>query len=306
MELKYQTYPFTPTLGWSISRFETFDKCKRQYFFQYYAKFAPAIPQYKLAQLKSLTSVPLEVGTVVHDVIEAFLWRLQKSDSDIDESRFFDYAKQKADQYFSTKTFIEKYYGLCEAVDTAKAFEKITQCLENFIRSPIYTWLFMKAITNKDNWMIEPPGYGETRLAGLKAYCKMDFLFPVENDIYILDWKTGSKDTYKHSHQLIGYAAAASSNFSIPWNTIFPKIIYLYPVFEEFELTLTDLDFSGFFERIQQQTQAMHAFCSDVEHNVPLPMEKFCATPSSSICRYCNFQELCFDKKNAPQNQGAF
>jgi hypothetical protein len=307
MNLTYQTYPFTPTLGWSISRYEMFDKCKRQYFFNYYAKFAKGIPPYKVAQLKALTSVPLEIGNVVHDIIEAFLRRLQKSDSDIDEKRFIDFAKQKTDHYFATKTFLETYYGTCGAtVDAAAAFEKITACLENFTSSPIYTWLFMKAITNKDNWMIEPPGYGETRLAGLKAYCKMDFLFPVEKDIYILDWKTGGKDTYKHSHQLIGYAAAASSNFSIPWNVIFPKIIYLYPVFEEFELVLTEQDFSAFFERIVQQTNAMQAYCSDVENNVPVEMEKFNPTPSNAICRYCNFQELCFDKKNTSPSRDVF
>jgi hypothetical protein len=306
MNLSFQPYPFTPILGWSISRYETFDKCKRQYYFTYYAKFAQGIPQYKLVQLKSLTSVPLEVGHVVHDVIEAFLRRLQKSDSDIDENRFVLFAREKTDKYFASKTFIEAYYGMAAGVNKHDAFEKISLCLKNFVTSPIYTWLFMKAILNKDNWMIEPPGYGETRLSGLKAYCKMDFLFPVDKDIYILDWKTGAKDTFKHSRQLIGYAAAASGNFSIQWNTIFPKIIYLYPVFEEFEMALTEQDFSDFFARISEQTKAMHAYCSDVENNIPLAMEAFTPTPSTSLCRYCNFQELCFDKKNAPLDRDAF
>jgi hypothetical protein len=304
MKLEYKSYDFTPGLGWSISRYETFDKCKRQYFFTYYAKYASGIPLYKINQLKALTSVPLETGNVVHDVIEAFLWRLQKSDSDIDEARFFQFARQKAEEYFSTKTFIESYYG-ASPVSVETGLEKITACLSNFINSHCYNWLFMKAITNKDNWMIEPPGYGETRLNGLKAYCKMDFLFPVDDVIYILDWKTGAKDTYKHSLQLIGYAAAASNNFNIPWNIIFPKIIYLYPEFSEFELTLKQEDLSDFYTRIQEQTEKMLAFCSNRENNVPLPMESFPATPSASLCRFCNFQELCFPKKNAPDTPGA-
>ncbi len=306
MDLKYQPYSYTPVLGWSISRYETFDKCKRQYFYTYYSKFVKGVPQYKITQLKELTSVALEIGNVVHDVVEAFLKRLQKSDSDIDENRFFVFAKEKTLQYFSSKTFLETHYGLYDAIDKDKAFEKIETCLKNFITSPMFTWLFMKAITNKTNWMIEPPGYGETRLCGLKAYCKMDFLFPVDKDIYILDWKTGSKDTYKHSQQLIGYAAAASNNFSIPWNTIFPKIIYLYPTFEEFEIPLTEQDFSGFYNRIMQQTQEMHAYCADVQNNIPLPMDNFPCSPSSSLCRFCNFSELCLGKKSAPSNEGAF
>ena len=306
MVLKYPAYEYTPILGWSISRYELFDKCKRQYFYNYYPRFVPGVPSYKVTQLKNLTSVPLETGNVVHDVVEAFLRRLQKSDSNIDESRFLEFAREKTEVYFSTKTFIETYYGSQAAIDREKAFEKISQCLRNFVGSPVYTWLFMKAITNKDNWMIEPPGMGETRIGGLKAYCKMDFLFPVDGDVYILDWKTGARDPYKHSQQLIGYAAAAAGNFGIPWNAIFPKIIYLHPEFAEFEIVLTEADLGGFNERLRAQTQEMQRLCSDIDNNRPRPIEEFPTTPSQAICRYCNFQELCFGKKNAPGAPGAF
>ena len=224
MNLKYDKFPFTPILGWSSSRYELFDKCKRQYYYNYYANHVKDIPVYKIKKLKELTSVPLEIGNVIHDVMEAFLKRLQKSDSDIDEKRFFEYAKQKANDYFSHKTFIELYYNQIEKIDEDSVNAKIDGCLNNFISSPTYNWLFMKAINNRENWMIEPGGYGETRLDGLKAYCKMDFLFPVDEHIYILDWKTGKKDEYKHRNQLVGYAAAASSNFNISWKVIFPKI----------------------------------------------------------------------------------
>jgi CRISPR/Cas system-associated exonuclease Cas4 (RecB family) len=306
MLLKYPAYEFTPVLGWSISRYEIFDKCKRQYYYTYYPKHVPGVPFYKMTQLRDLTSVPLEIGNVVHDILEAFLRRLQKSDSNIDENRFLEFAREKTDEYFSGKTFIETYYGSQKAIDRDGAFNKISLCLRNFVGSPVYTWLFMKAITNKDNWMIEPKGMGETRICGLKAYCKMDFLFPVEDDVYILDWKTGAKDTYKHSQQLTGYAAAASSNFGIPWNAIFPKIVYLQPEFEEFEIALGEGDFRAFEERIRSQTGEMKSFCRDAESNLPKPIEAFPQTPSKAICRFCNFQELCFGKKNAPAVPGAF
>jgi CRISPR/Cas system-associated exonuclease Cas4 (RecB family) len=306
MDLQYPRYDFTPILGWSISRYELFDKCKRQYFYNYYSKFVPGIPSYKMTQLKGLTSVPLEIGNVVHDVIEAFLRRLQQSASNIDEGRFFQFAREKADGYFSSKTFIETYYGRTASVDREEAFKKISRCLENFIKSPCYNWLFMKAITNKVNWMIEPPGMGETRLNGLKAYCKMDFLFPVENEIHILDWKTGAKDGHKHSQQLIGYAAAAAGNFGIRPNIIFPKIIYLYPEFEEFEVPLKEEDFEAFYGRIRNQTEEMQACCTNVENNIPLPIVEFPMTPSQSLCKFCNYQELCFGKKNAPGKPSAF
>lgn len=254
--------------------------------------------------LKALTSVPLEIGNVIHDVMEAFLRRLQKSNSDINEKRFFEYAKQKTDDYFSHKTFIEIYYNQVEEIDKKSVNTKIDECLNNFINSPTYSWLFMKAIINRDNWMIEPGGYGETRLDGLKAYCKMDFLFPVDDHIYILDWKTGKKDEFKHKNQLIGYAAAASSNFDIPWKVIFPKIIYLHPKFDELEIILKEEDLHVFFQKVKNQTQEMQSLCSDVENNIPLPIDNFSKTPSTNICKYCNFQELCFPEIKQQANPG--
>ena len=293
MELKYDRYPFTHILGWSISRYEVFDKCKRQYFYNYYGKYATDVPSYKISQLKNLTSVPLETGNVVHDVLEAFLRRLQQDDTAIDEERFFDFARKKMDEYFSTKTFIETYYHKT-IVNREDAFKRISQCLTNFIGSSCYAWIFMKGLTNKKNWMIEPPGYGETRLNGLKAYCKMDFLFPVDNDIYILDWKTGAKNVFKHSNQLKGYAAAAQANFNLATSIIYPKIIYLYPTFEEFEISISDTDLRQFFGTIKDQTNTMYTFCTNIEHNTPLAIDKFPKTPSESICQFCNFKELCF------------
>jgi hypothetical protein len=303
MPLSYQSFPFTPLLGWSISRYEIFDKCKRQYFFTYYGKHAREVPFYKIAQLKELTSIPLEIGTIVHNVLEAFLKRLQKSDANIDENKFFQFARQKAQENFSGKTFIETYYGTLKAPSFDYALDKITKCLENFIASPCYSWIFMKAMTNKNDWLIEPPGFGETRLNGLKAYCKMDFLFPVEGAVHILDWKTGGKDTYKHSNQLIGYAAAAHNNFNFPVERIFPKIVYLYPGFDEYELTVGDA-LPAFFEKVRLQTEEMYSSCLDVEKNIPLPIESFPLTPSAGVCPYCNFQELCFKKEGFPGGPG--
>ncbi len=297
MELKYESYAFTPVLGWSISRYEVFDKCKRQYFYSYYSKYLDNIPVYKINKLKELTSVPLEIGNVVHDVIEAFLYRLQKSDSNIDEKKFFEYARNLAKKYFTEKTFMEIYYGLINEIDMNKALQKIDQCLENFINGPVYSWIFMVAIRDKTNWMIEPGGFGETRLDGLKAYCKMDFLLPVDNEIHILDWKTGGRDEVKHSSQLLGYAAATNNNFNIPLNRIFPKIVYLFPTYNEFQVECGNQDFENLFGSIHQQTQEMYSYCSDIENNIPKAIDMFPMSPSPSLCRQCRYQELCFPER---------
>ncbi len=294
MELKYDKFAFTKILGWSISRYELFDKCKRQYFYNYYSKFVKDVPYYKIDQLKSLTSIPLEVGNIVHDVIEVLLRRLQKDDSSINESKFYDFASSKAVEYVSQKTFHEVYYKKVDNIDIADIQTKVINRLKIFMTSPIFQWIFMNAMTNKDNWMIEPPGYGETRLNGLKAYCKMDFLFPIGEEVHILDWKTGKKDEYKHKKQLIAYAAAANSNFGIPWDKIFPRIVYLNDEYSELDFTLQESDRENFFYNVRKESDEMKAFCSDAENNVPLPIEKFEKTPSKPICNFCNYKEICF------------
>ena len=299
MELKYESYEFTPILGWSISRYEIFDKCKRQYYYSYYSKYVEGVPVYKINKLKELTSVPLEIGNVVHDVIEAFLHRLQKSDSNIDEKRFFEYARSLANKYFLEKTFMETYYGVTDKLDMGRVFEKIDRCLNSFINGPLYSWIFMVAIRDRSNWMIEPSGYGETRLDGLKAYCKMDFLLPVDNEIHILDWKTGGRDELKHSSQLLGYAAATNNNFNIPLKNIFPKIVYLHPSYDELQVDCAKHDFSSLYNTIRQQTQEMYTYCKDFEKNIPKPADVFIMSPAPSLCKQCKFQELCFpDRKN--------
>lgn len=302
MQLSFKKYPFTPILGWSISRYETFCKCKRQYFFTYYSKFVTSIPAYKINQLKELTSVPLETGNVVHDVVEAFLKRLQQSDRDIDEQRFLEFAQKLTRQYFSEKTFIETYYGYQSKLDMSGVSAKIESCLRNFMGSSCYNWIFMAALHDKASWIIEPEGYGETRLDGRKVYCKMDFLLPVDDCIYILDWKTGRRDEVKHTAQLIGYSAAASSMFDIEWNRIFPRIVYLYPEFDEMELTIGNVEKEQFFTQIREQTEEMYRYCTDVEQNVPCAIEAFEKNPSPGLCRQCKFRELCFPDFKSDKN----
>ena len=84
MKINFKQYKYTPILGWSSSRYELFQKCKRHYYYTYYTKFVKDTPLPHMQRLKNLTSVPLEVGNVVHHIIEAFLKRLQQSDAPID------------------------------------------------------------------------------------------------------------------------------------------------------------------------------------------------------------------------------
>ena len=45
-------FVFSPKLGWSVSRYNLFETCKRQYYYNYYAKYDTEYPTQKILALK--------------------------------------------------------------------------------------------------------------------------------------------------------------------------------------------------------------------------------------------------------------
>jgi hypothetical protein len=85
--IQLPSFPFTPVLGWSSTRAEIFRTCRRRYFYQYYAKYDREIPMGRILHLKTLSSIPMTIGTGVHDILATVLTRLQKSDRDLGKGR---------------------------------------------------------------------------------------------------------------------------------------------------------------------------------------------------------------------------
>jgi hypothetical protein len=289
-------YEYTDILGWSVSRYDKFSMCRRQYYYDYYGKYDAEFPRARINALKSMTSKALETGNIIHDTIKAFLERLLKSEEPVDSGRFFDYAKRKTEEYCGAKTFCEVYYKQVEKIDTDGIYESVKAGLSNFIGSDRCRWIIEKAISNKTGWVIEPPGFGETRIDGMKAYCKVDFLFPVEGDLFILDWKTGKPDEKKHAKQLIGYSAWASNNFNKEAARIFPVTVYLLPKYAETSTKIGEQDIAAFTQAVKTETAEMYSMLKNVEQNIPKAKDEFGKTANTRVCGFCNYRELCFPK----------
>jgi CRISPR/Cas system-associated exonuclease Cas4 (RecB family) len=286
-------FEYTPILGWSTSRYDMFLLCRRQYYYNYYGKHDPLYSRQKIDELKKLTSIPLEIGNVTHDVIKVFLDRLLKSEGKIDTGRFFDYARRKTEEYCHAKRFMEVYYDEISSIDIDELFAKIQNSLSNFLNSDRCNWLTTKVISNKQSWLIEPSGYGETRIDEMKAYCKVDFLFPCDDNIYIIDWKTGKRDEKKHKKQLLGYVSWAAYHFEKDPIKIIPIIAYLQPSYEEMKMNFNEYDIQDFAIHIKEETEEMYSVCSNIEENIPEDKERFTKTTNTKICNYCNYRELC-------------
>ncbi|MGB2895265.1 MAG: PD-(D/E)XK nuclease family protein [Anaerolineales bacterium] len=291
MELK--RFDYTPILGWSMTRYDVFSICKRKYYYQYYAKHDPEFPRARIEALKELTTIPLESGAIAHDIIRVMLRRLARTQEEVDTDRLFDYARDITQGRCKAKVFSEVYYLEREEISLDDVLPKVKSSLENLLGSERFQWLCDPALHRYDRWLIEPPGFGETRIDGMKAYCKVDFLLPVKQELFVFDWKTGKRDEEKHGAQLIGYAAWASFHFETDPLAIRPIIAYLSPDYFEMELCLEQKDVGEFEQRVRAETQEMFAYCQDVEKNTPKEKSFFPKASSRRICEYCNFRELC-------------
>ena len=290
--MKIKEFEYTAILGWSSTRYDIFSECKRKYFYQYYAKFDKEYKRDKIDFLKKMTSIPMEIGNISHDVIKEVLERLKKSTAPVDKHKFEAYVKNTA-QSRTKKNFFEVHYKVQEQIDPDQLFRKTYASLNNFLESERFEWIKESAISEMDKWIIEPEGYGESRLDGLKLYCKVDFMFPSGEKIIILDWKTGKKNEKKHSKQLVGYAAWASFHLDRKASDIEPIIVYLHPEYEEISLNITDAELMEYKERILRETKEMYGYCSNFEENIPLHLAHFPMLEDTTNCKYCNFKELC-------------
>lgn len=290
---KPRKFLFTDQLGWSYSRNATFLDCRRKYYYEYYGKY-DILNVLRISVLKNLTNIPLEVGNISHKVIKKLLERLQKTESPLDEERFYGYAYKEGLNIFRTKQFEEIYYREKERIDyDEEIFPKVRASLENFIASERFAWILEEALAYKNEWIIEPEGYGECRIDDQKAYCKVDFLFPIEDAIHVLDWKTGKPHFEKHMTQLVGYATWVHFHFGKELDQIKTAVAYLLPDYREHIPDISDVDFAMLSDKIRKETDAMYEYCAEPELNIPLPKEDFPMREPSDFCNYCKYRELC-------------
>jgi hypothetical protein len=292
-----KTYPYSDVLGWSYSRYDTFTQCKRKYYYEYYRKQEPWADRPKIERLRNLTSVPLEIGVVAHKILQVLLRRLQKTFEPIDERKMLDYALRQTQITCGNKEFEDVYYKVINVIDPeTDVFPGLSEALLNFLHSHRMQWVLEEALVSKDDWIVEMSPehqYGECRIDGMKAYCKVDFMFPVEDEVHILDWKTGKEAYVKHRTQLNGYAGWANCQFGISFDRIKTTVAYLRPSYVEKSMQVNEYDIDDFSATVKSQSHEMYEYCSDPGLNVPKIKDAFAMTPVENFCKTCKYREIC-------------
>jgi hypothetical protein len=225
--------------------------------------------------------------------MEMLLKRLVKSSNPIDKERLKTYVRNLSIEYIGKKQFIEVYYNEKNSIDEESIIQTVWQCVMNVVDSERFEWIRQLPQDSKDRWIIEPPGFGETRIEDMKAYCKVDFMLPFGRDIYILDWKTGKEDPEKHRKQLIGYSLFANYHFENNFDFIYTMVCYIKDGFIEKAPDISKVDVDQFVETVRAESQEMKSFNMDVERNTPKDKSVFEMTLDISKCRFCEYRELC-------------
>jgi len=293
MKISIKSYPFTSILGWSASRYDTFNYCKRRYYYSYYAKFDQDIGKELIAKFKSMTSAALEVGIITHDIISAILQRVAKSTDPIDQNRLEAKVRMAVQETLRNKVMMEYFYGERSPIVFEELFEPVLQSVTNFLKSDRFAWALNLDDSLRKSWVIEPEGFGETRLGGLKAYCKVDFMLFDGQKVYVLDWKTGKPDALKYTRQMIGYSLYAKEVTGLDLDHIVPTLAFIRDSYQEVNVEVKETDTAKFQEQVESESQKMFDMTIDREGNIPRDKSEFPMTENYKRCKFCEFRRLC-------------
>jgi hypothetical protein len=287
--LRIKRFEYTDQLGWSFSRYQMFKLCKRQYYYHYYGRRHDPESE-KIEFYRDLTSIPLQIGTVLHRGISTVLKRVRKNPSPLEPEAVLTWLRGKTHEAVVNSRFLEQEYSW-QTVEIDDVWDSVRRGMENFLASNLFGELHAEAASGNAKWLIEPTGYGEMRIGDLKAYCKADFIRRISEGYTIFDWKSGRQNVQRDTLQLTGYAHYVSYHFEVPVEDVTCVAAYVLP--EYLEIKSGSINSRDFVELVARQTEEMYAYCEDGEANVPKSKEHFERTDIKAICRHCNYQAIC-------------
>jgi hypothetical protein len=217
-----------------------------------------------------------------------------KSDAILDQDRLDAFMEKAVEETLLHKEFMEVYYHEVERIDEAVFLLQVKQAVHHVMQSDRMQWLRSIPLEERHRWIIEPEGFGETRIDGMKAYCKVDFLIPTGDDITIMDWKTGKVDENKHRKQMMGYALFAQYHFGGLVNRIIPVVAYIKKDYQETVLETNAEEIETFKETVRREKTELESFCRDVKQNKPLEKGRFMKNNPGRPCELCEFRALCW------------
>jgi PD-(D/E)XK nuclease superfamily protein len=290
--------------SWSKSRHETFDQCRRKYFYQYYGSWggwdakAPELARvlYRLKQMKNLD---LQVGTAVHTVIEEAIREMRAGRTpSLERSR--ERVRALLNQCWTESRggrwrdepkryscLFEHYYGPLpepDRIDRVRA--KALACVDGFFALRWYE--FLRETAAADFLSVED--LDSFDLDGVRVIVKPDVALRRDGRFHLFDWKTG-KATDGDRQQLAYYAAFARRKWSASPESIRIVIAYLEQGVAE-ERTIAEEEIEDALRGIRDSVHGMRSLLADAATNAAR-VEDFAMIDDLRTCTRCVFREAC-------------
>jgi hypothetical protein len=290
--------------SWSYSRAAKYQQCPRAYYYHYYAAWegwlSPApVPVKKAYLLKNLTGLSRWVGNLVHETIQFALAQL-KSGRVVPENDLVEHMHTRAQTDFTDSQsgryrqkpnrftgFQEHYYQTEPSKDTWQtAWSTAEKRLKTFIRSDVYAHLRRQSPAT----FLEIETLQSFTIANTKVWVQMDFARREEDTIVIYDWKTGTIDEAEVQQQLGIYGFYAQ--YIWPETDMLRGIVYGIADDKILEFDLDDAQLQKTQSSIEASIAQLQSLLVDAHANLA-EISQFPMIEDLSICRQCQFRELC-------------
>lgn len=306
---------------WSTSRDGAFQRCQRQYWWQYYGSWggwdrgAPAEAR-EAYVLKNLSTRWAWVGTVVHGAIEALLRRHQQAAGDAGELAFEKPRLPSVDVEAEVEALTERMraqfresreghyrarpkraFGLVEheyadAVPRAE-WQAMNEKAREALRSFLVSDLFQRIRASDARRWLPIEHLGQFDFEGTPVWAVLDFALRTPEDaVEIYDWKTGAVDPVGNRPQLVCYALYVQAAHGVPPERVTTQLVYLGPKPETHAVHVGPSDIQEVMHTMRTSIGSMRMRLVDPARNVARK-DDFPLTDDLEKCRVCSFRRLC-------------
>jgi len=296
---------FKNDFSWSVSRDDTFRKCRRMYYFQYYGfwggwDLASDKKTRAIYILKHLQNKQMWAGSKVHECIKNALSKIKAGIGKIDTEQKIEttldlmrkeFLSSKYKKYLKdpkTCALFEHEYGFeISKEEWQSNADNVVECLKQFFNSDVY-----KEVSQlSDNQWLELEQFPFFYLEDFKIYAALDFAFRKNDEIIIYDWKTGREDKEKDKFQLACYGLFAINKWNIKADKV--KLVNFYlSSGNQTEFKFEDFEVDKIQDRIMNSIEAMTDMLDDPQTNLA-PENCFPFAEVEQVCLYCNYKKIC-------------
>lgn len=267
--------------GWSKSKADTWERCKKQFFYEYAAQYEAEPLGAQAKSLKKLTKIPFLKGNLIHEAIAAEIQRRRQGQA-VNPERAKAYARTRITEVTAQpKRFLsEAVNGLSVTAQLPKAEEEVIQEIETFFSSiwPRYEeWEVLYVDGEED--------FSSFVYGTAKVFAEPDLVTKnPDGTCLVTDWKTGSEwEEPEESEELSAQILWVERRYKLLLPQITAEYVYLRTgQVRETRRTLEQME--KFVTRFIRSTSEM----LQAENESDLP-----PTPSLKNCLDCKFATIC-------------